>query len=1309
LGAPFATAIPGDLTIGDGVATCIVSNLVNLEIADTANVVMNDGSIWDLNGWSETVNSLTLGTAVIAATGSGTLSLVNQTITMTGFGSLYSALSVGGGGSFTIQGAGNLDVYGIISGAANIVRNGNTSLGFHAANTFTGSVTLNGTDYFWINNSLALGAAGGGVTINDSAWFAINGSITVNNEILTMNSSNVSALYIYGGANIWNSNVVLNATATVQTFTACSLEVIGAMSGPGGVTKNDAGKLIYSGSTANTYVGTTTVNGGILELHKTGGQSIPSGRPLIIGDGVGGVNADVVRQTIAGSQIITGSSVTINSTGWYDLNGFDDDVGPFTFTGGHITTGAGTLTVVLGVTATASPLGQALIEGKLLFTSTQNFNMLTGPFSPSMVILASISGAGGLIKFGISGLELDGANTYTGPTIVQANQLSVGNSSALGAVSGGTVVSNGAAILLTGGVNVPAEPLSIGGSGATIFGALWSANGAAASWAGPITLTGNTTIGVVGAGGTLNLSGAIGGTGNLTKVEAGTLTLSGAAANTYAGTTTVSAGTLVLSKSDFILAVPSNLAISNGATARLAGDQQTSQAADVLVNGLFDFATFAAYLDTLHGTGNVNFGVGGWIYIGLNDGSSTFDGNFTGTGYALGWTVGKNGVGTFTHNGNSTYTAGVIHVLDGTMLVNGSQPPITVIVDSTATLGGSGTVGPILANGNIAPGASPGILTSGNLTFSASGDYFVDLTGPNPGTGYDQMNVLGTNNLANAVLHVNAAFTSPVAVSNQFVIINNDGADAITGTFLGLANNATFSQGGYTFRINYSGTFDNDVTLTLLAVPGATAGFAVSSGNGDGSISPNECNNLSIVVTNKTGTPMTGVSASLASASENVIITQPFSPYSNIPANGKGTNIAAFQISTTTNFVCGTPINLLVSVTTSSHGAFTVPISLPSGLPAAVPSRYDNNITTNIPDVGTIESTNIVAGFTGPLTKIGVSLFLTHTFDADLNISLVSPDGVVVDLSSGNGGSGDDYGTSAADGNRTTFDDAAGTLITAGSAPFVGTFKPEGNMASTIGGNINGSWRLRVQDANGGSSGALRNWSLFLYGVQCSSGGGLCELCPNITIMGDLGAASPKRVGYLNVDGVNSACGSAKPCPGLNVDPATYSAEQFTFHNGPSNACVTATLEVVSGSVGMAIAAYSNSFNAGALCANYIAGPAAYVFGGNPQTFSFNVTSNANFILDVLAGGPATYKLTVAGGDCRPVLNLATLPANKAHLDWTTAAGGYQLESTNVLAGGGSPIWGPITNVPIVLNGRYHVTNNVTGSNIFYHLRKPVP
>jgi hypothetical protein len=141
-------------------------------------------------------------------------------------------------------------------------------------------------------------------------------------------------------------------------------------------------------------------------------------------------------------------------------------------------------------------------------------------------------------------------------------------------------------------------------------------------------------------------------------------------------------------------------------------------------------------------------------------------------------------------------------------------------------------------------------------------------------------------------------------------------------------------------------------------------------------------------------------------------------------------------------------------------------------------------------------------------------------------------------------------------------------------------------------------------------------------------------------------------------------------------------------------------------------AAYNDSFNPGSLCANYLAD--AGLSTGNlltPDTYSFNVGANAIFVVtvnEVDSGTGGAYTLDVSGGDCRPVLNIAEIPGNKVQLDWTTASSaGYGLESTNIVP---APTpWPPVTNVPVALNGRFTVTNNISTTNRFFRLRKPLP
>jgi hypothetical protein len=104
----------------------------------------------------------------------------------------------------------------------------------------------------------------------------------------------------------------------------------------------------------------------------------------------------------------------------------------------------------------------------------------------------------------------------------------------------------------------------------------------------------------------------------------------------------------------------------------------------------------------------------------------------------------------------------------------------------------------------------------------------------------------------------------------------------------------------------------------------------VTGGNGDHAINPNECNDLSIVVTNNSGAPMTGISAVLSFYTVlGVEITQPYSAYADVVIGGQSTNLAPFQISTLPSYICRDAINLQLTFTTATHGSFLVPLTIP--------------------------------------------------------------------------------------------------------------------------------------------------------------------------------------------------------------------------------------------------------------------------------------------------------------------------------------------------------------------------------------------
>lgn len=191
----------------------------------------------------------------------------------------------------------------------------------------------------------------------------------------------------------------------------------------------------------------------------------------------------------------------------------------------------------------------------------------------------------------------------------------------------------------------------------------------------------------------------------------------------------------------------------------------------------------------------------------------------------------KNGAGLLVLNANNTY-AGTTTVNNGTLQVNGSQPVSPVLLTG-GTLGGTGVVGTVTVSGSfaktIAPGASVGVLTCGNVTLSSNTTFAVELNGPAPGSGYSQLNVNGTIALSNALLNILPGFEPPVGTA--FIIINNDGSDPVFGTFAGQPEGAILNGNGIPFQISYVGGDGNDVVLTRVSPPSGVASIA-NVGNG---------------------------------------------------------------------------------------------------------------------------------------------------------------------------------------------------------------------------------------------------------------------------------------------------------------------------------------------------------------------------------------------------------------------------------------------------------------------------------------------
>ncbi|WP_299126750.1 reprolysin-like metallopeptidase [uncultured Winogradskyella sp.] len=131
-----------------------------------------------------------------------------------------------------------------------------------------------------------------------------------------------------------------------------------------------------------------------------------------------------------------------------------------------------------------------------------------------------------------------------------------------------------------------------------------------------------------------------------------------------------------------------------------------------------------------------------------------------------------------------------------------------------------------------------------------------------------------------------------------------------------------------------------------------------------------------------------------------------------------------------------------------------------------------NNFSATDVPISILETDNNVDNYTSvititedlPILDIDVRINIQHAWDSDLDISLISPAGTVVELSSDNGGSGDNY-------TNTVFDQETTELITSGSPPFTGSFVPEGDLSILYGETSGGDWTLSVDDDFGTEDG----------------------------------------------------------------------------------------------------------------------------------------------------------------------------------------------------------------------------------------------
>jgi autotransporter-associated beta strand protein len=489
-----------------------------------------------------------------------------------------------------------------------------------ANQTAAGLVMQEGTAHF-TNAAVVLGA--GNITVNSGATLSTDSSLRITataGATMTVDGGTLRTTNPGAAGTFYDVDFAVTIGAGGATFSHITPNILNIVqtamniSGPGGMTKTGQGVLAIAGTA--TYLGPTVVNDGELRIRSTAnripvGTAVTVNNPGILnlngvsqqigsltGNGLVGLGAgtltvgDATDTTFTGeirnianagaAGVTTGNGRLIKTgAGALTLTASNHYSGSLTISNGSVTAASGAVlcdaicdVVVNGGTLNLSNAAQTVLT---LSGSNGLVNLGTGhllsvnPSSGTRAFYGSVAGDGALSKTGGGTFGLFGNNTFSGATTIDGGAILAGSATALGSTAVPTTVASGASLLFDGPSSVfaIAEPVSIAGTGSGSLGsAIFIQNSANITVNGPITLTGDATIGVSGTAAgaftsdisapgnqNLTLQGGAGvgsggvisgtlmlGTGSLTKLQGGTWTLTGN--NNYSGGTVVSAGRL---------------------------------------------------------------------------------------------------------------------------------------------------------------------------------------------------------------------------------------------------------------------------------------------------------------------------------------------------------------------------------------------------------------------------------------------------------------------------------------------------------------------------------------------------------------------------------------------------------------------------------------------------------------------------------------------------------------------------------------------------------------------------------------------
>ncbi len=714
------TISAGTLHVGNGATGSIVGNVVN-----------NGALIFNRTGVIPTYSGDISGSGTVTKSGSSTLTLAGDntysgSTTISGTGSRLqggaenafssaSAHTVGTGAFLALggfdQGIGSLAGAGTVTnggaGAATLTAGSNdASTSFtgiiqnevgatglnkvgagtltltNAGNTYSGATTVSG-------GTLQAGATNA-LAQNSAHTVAAGAALSLNNFSVAVGSLAGAGTVTNGGA---AGRVITTGSDGTSTAFAGTIQNGGA--GSTGLTKVGGGTFTLSG--ANTYTGATAINAGTMRGEASNAFSAASAHTVAAGAALdlGGFNQSIASLAGAGNVTNTGAAAaTLTAAGATTFSGIiHDGVG----TTGLTKTGTGTLTLTGENTFTGATtisggtlqVGNAAGTAGSIASNVINNGALIFNRSVALTYGGDISGTGTVTKSGAGTLTLTGDNSYSGNTTLSTvgSRLQGGAENAFSAASAHTLAT-GTVLDLFGFDQAVG---SIAGSGGVTNG---SASAATLTSGGNGTST--TFSGAIQNGAAPAASTA------LTKVGAGTLTLSGAT-NTYTGATNVTGGSL-LATTTGALGQNSAVTVASGATLGVNASQT---------------------IGSLAGAGTVTNGSTGAriLTTGGDNTSTTFSGGIqNGVSAAATTALVKAGSGIFTLSGTNTYTgttsvnAGTVH--GGAANAFSAASAHTVAAGAVLDLGGFNQAITSLAGAGTVTntGGAAAILTTGGAT-----------------------------------------------------------------------------------------------------------------------------------------------------------------------------------------------------------------------------------------------------------------------------------------------------------------------------------------------------------------------------------------------------------------------------------------------------------------------------------------------------------------------------------------------------------------------------------------------------------------